>query len=221
MVELPLYFQKRLQADEEIVAFVRPFGLVYFWWFFLGVVLLLGAFYYLFFFLQMGLLGKLILLGLVLLGVFVLLKTIIVWRFTAVVITNKRIIDFDQKGIFAREISEAPFANIQDISLQQNGFWAVALKFGTIKIQTAGSQNVLELEHVRYPRDLHDLLVELHQNYHNQTKSQVNSPDIAADPAVQEFIKIIEQAKEEVGEERVKKALNQWLASNKNDQKEK
>ncbi len=221
MIELPSYFQKRLQEDEEIVAFVRPFGLVYFWWFFLGIVLLFSAFYYLFFFLQIGWLGQIILLGLVVLGIFVLLKTIIVWRFTAVVITNKRIIDFDQKGVFARQISEAPFANIQDISLEQNGFWAVALKFGTIKIQTAGSQNVLELEHVRYPRDLHDLLVELHQRYQSQSREQTGQSPIASDPAVQEFVKIIEQAKEEVGEERVKQALNQWLANNANDQEEK
>ncbi len=211
MVEVPSYFEKRLQTDEEIVAFVRPFGIVYFWWFLLSLLLILGAFYYLFLLLNSGILGKIIFVSVLLLGIFVLIKTLVIWRFTAVVITTKRIIDFDQQGIFSRTISEAPFSNIQDISLEQKGFWSVVLKFGTIKIQTAGTQNVLELQYVRFPRKLHDLLVDLHHRYAQKKETESSKQSTISDPRLYKFLQILEQAKTEVGEERVKQALAEWL----------
>ncbi len=215
MVEVPSYFEKRLQTDEEIIAFVRPFGIVYFWWFLLALLLILGAFYYLFLLLSSGILGVIVFISVFLLGVFVLIKTLVIWRFTAVVITNKRIIDFDQEGIFSRTISEAPFSNIQDISLEQKGFWSVVLKFGTIKVQTAGTQNVLELQYVRYPRKLHDLLVELHHRYSQKKATDENQQSATADPRLYKFLQILEQAKAEVGEEKVKQALAEWLKDKK------
>jgi len=215
MVEVPPYFEKRLEADEEIVAFVRPFGIVYFWWFLLALVLILGAFYYLFLLLSSGILGVIIFASVFLLGIFVLINTLVIWRFTAVVITTKRIIDFDQQSIFSRMISEAPFSNIQDISLEQKGFWSVVLKFGTIKVQTAGTQNVLELQYVRQPRELHDLLVELHHRYFQEKTSKENREQTLSDPRLHKFLQILEQAKMEVGEEKVKQALTEWLKDNK------
>ncbi len=219
MVEVPSYFEKRLQTDEEIVAFVRPFGIVYFWWFLLALLLILGAFYYLFLLLNSGTIGKIVFISVFLLGIFVLIKTLVVWRFTAVVITTKRIIDFDQQGIFSRTISEAPFSNIQDISLEQKGFWSVVLKFGTIKVQTAGTQNVLELQYVRYPRKLHDLLVELHQRYSQKEPAKDDEQGPISDPRLYKFLQILEQAKAEVGEEKVKQALDEWLNDKKIDKK--
>jgi len=156
MVEVPTYFQKRLKADEEVVDFIRPFGAVYFWWFFLSFVLMFGSLYYFFYLYYLGLIGLGIFICVFFLGCLALAKTLVVWRLTAFIVTNQRVIDFDQHGFFIRRISETSFANIQDITMEQKGFWATVLKFGTIKIQTASSQNVIEFQHVRHQHDVHE-----------------------------------------------------------------
>jgi len=56
------------------------------------------------------------------------------------IITSKRIIDIEQRGLFFREISEIPLVHIQDITLEVHGIIRTFLKFGTIRIQTAGER---------------------------------------------------------------------------------
>ena len=52
-------------------------------------------------------------------------------------ITEKRIIDVVQKGIFHREVSSIRFDKIQDITVEVNGFIATFLNFGDVGVQTA------------------------------------------------------------------------------------
>jgi uncharacterized membrane protein YdbT with pleckstrin-like domain len=56
-------------------------------------------------------------------------------------VTEKRIIDIDQKRIFNREISNLRFDKIQDISIEVKGVIATFLNFGDIRVQTAGEDS--------------------------------------------------------------------------------
>lgn len=56
------------------------------------------------------------------------------------VVTNERIIDVEQHGLFSREVSEVPISRVQDITIEIHGFFETILKFGTIRIQTAGER---------------------------------------------------------------------------------
>jgi hypothetical protein len=56
-------------------------------------------------------------------------------------VTQKRIIDVEQKGIFHREISNLRFDKIQDISIEVTGFIATMLNFGDIQVQTAAEDS--------------------------------------------------------------------------------
>jgi membrane protein YdbS with pleckstrin-like domain len=57
------------------------------------------------------------------------------------IVTNERIIDIEQTGLFRREISEIPFSRVQDATIKIPGFLATILKYGTIIVQTAGEQS--------------------------------------------------------------------------------
>jgi uncharacterized membrane protein YdbT with pleckstrin-like domain len=57
------------------------------------------------------------------------------------IITNERIVDIEQKGLFNREISEIPLHRVQDVTIHVNGIIETLLRFGTIKIQTAGERD--------------------------------------------------------------------------------
>ncbi len=56
-------------------------------------------------------------------------------------VTEKRIIDIDQKGIFHRDISNLRFDKIQDVTVEVNGFIATLLNFGDIHVQTAAEDS--------------------------------------------------------------------------------
>lgn len=56
------------------------------------------------------------------------------------IITDRRIIDVEQKGLFRRAISEIPLIRVQDVTIEVHGIIETFLKFGTIKIQTAGER---------------------------------------------------------------------------------
>lgn len=56
-------------------------------------------------------------------------------------ITQKRIIDMEQKSMFHREVANLRFDKIQDISIKVNGLIATMLNFGDIHVQTAGEDS--------------------------------------------------------------------------------
>jgi len=56
------------------------------------------------------------------------------------IVTNKRIIDIEQKGLFSREVSTFRLDRIQDITIEVRGILATLLDFGDVHIQTAGEK---------------------------------------------------------------------------------
>lgn len=56
------------------------------------------------------------------------------------IVTDQRIITIEQKGLFRREISEIPLPRVQDVTIEISGIIETFLKFGTIRIQTAGER---------------------------------------------------------------------------------
>lgn len=67
------------------------------------------------------------------------------------IVTNKRVIDVEQKGLFSREISYFSLEKIQDIKSEVTGIIATFLKFGDLHIQTAGQQREFVLRYVKEP----------------------------------------------------------------------
>jgi len=56
-------------------------------------------------------------------------------------VTQKRIIDVEQKSLFHREISTIRFDKIQDITVEVRGFLATFLDIGDIRVQTASENS--------------------------------------------------------------------------------
>lgn len=57
------------------------------------------------------------------------------------IITSERIIDIEQHNLFSRTISEFPMSRVQDVSIDVHGIIETFLKFGDLKVQTAGTHN--------------------------------------------------------------------------------
>lgn len=54
------------------------------------------------------------------------------------IITTTRIIDIEQRGLFSREVSEIPLSSVEDVTIDVEGVIETFLKFGTLRVQTAG-----------------------------------------------------------------------------------
>ena len=74
------------------------------------------------------------------------------------IITTERIIDVEQKGLFNRHIAEVPLQHVQDVTIEVKGIIETFLKFGTIRIQTAGERE-FKIEYVPNLYQAKDLIL--------------------------------------------------------------
>lgn len=56
------------------------------------------------------------------------------------VITDSRVVDIDQFGLFRRNVAELEFEEVQDVTVTKSGILAAIFNFGHIEIQTAGEK---------------------------------------------------------------------------------
>lgn len=67
------------------------------------------------------------------------------------VITDKQVICVQQNGIFNRTVSRQQLYRIQDVMAKSKGVWPTILRFGDVKIQSAGAEEHFLLEQVPNP----------------------------------------------------------------------
>lgn len=75
------------------------------------------------------------------------------------VITEKRVIDIEQKGLFHRQTSTFRMERIQDITIEVNGIVPTLLNFGDIHVQTAGESREFIMKGISRPRRVRELIL--------------------------------------------------------------
>jgi len=78
-------------------------------------------------------------------------------------VTNKRIVNFQTEGFFSRKLLATNLANIQDAKSEMHGFWASLFHFGTVFVQTAGSEQNMQFAAVGSPEKIVTFINELAQ----------------------------------------------------------
>lgn len=155
------HFSKNIKKDEKVVKLVRQFPAIYGMNFAISLFLIILSFFLIYPLVQLGAQG-LILFGILLIaGIIYGIKTFYIYSLTAILITTKRIIDFDQKGLLHQQVSEACFENIEDISYNKRGIWATMFNYGSLAIQTAGEKANLEMHGVRAPEKIQSIITDL------------------------------------------------------------
>ena len=72
----------------------------------------------------------------------------ILWYFTIYIVTNQRLRQVTQRGLFGKDVIELRLSKIQNISYNVPGFTGEVFKFGTIVIQTfVGDLVIHKVEH--------------------------------------------------------------------------
>lgn len=84
-------------------------------------------------------------------------------------ITNIRIIDIEQFGLFRRDVSEFRLDRIQDVTLEVKGLLPTLLHFGDLHVQTAGEIRRFTIKGVPDPYGLRDKLIKEHDRAVDQS----------------------------------------------------
>lgn len=79
------------------------------------------------------------------------------------IITNERIVDIDQDGLFNRTISELHLSKVQDVSGNVKGITGTMMDFGDVTVQTAGTHEEFVLDTIPHPYKLSKMIVNMHQ----------------------------------------------------------
>lgn len=154
------YFTKNLKPGEELIQIIRPDFSVVIPRFSVALVALLLPFFLLFLLVQMRW-GLFAFVLLVFFGIFLFARALLLWGFHAFLLTTRRIVDFDQNGLFSRSVSETLYENIVDVSYVQKGVWATLFHLGDVLVHTSGPKTNIVLEDVKYPDVLKEKINDL------------------------------------------------------------
>ncbi len=84
------------------------------------------------------------------------------------IITNKRIVNIEQRGLFMRSMSEIFLFRIQDTTSEVNGFFPSILGYGDVYIQSAGEQERFLFHKVPNPYDIKDTIMDMARDMHGE-----------------------------------------------------
>jgi len=80
------------------------------------------------------------------------------------IVTNDRIVDIEQHGLFSRTISEVDLYRIQDVTVNVSGFFPTILHYGNVKVKTASSNTHIIFYNVPHPNEIRRALIELSED---------------------------------------------------------
>ncbi len=127
-----------------------------------------------------------------------------IWSLNLLAITNQRIIDMNQHGLFKRTVAEATYDKIQDVRYSIQGVWQTMFKFGSIVIQTAGSSTTLELNGIHEPFEVQQQIMAIQGQVAAAAKTDLSAA---------ELLGLVERLKTKLGAETFRRLVDDPTAS--------
>lgn len=111
-----------------------------------------------------GALSAIILLSAVLL-VLILFTATYIYRQSRLLVTDRSLIQILQKTLFIRKVSRLSMSNVEDVNEEQRGIIASLFNYGTLTVQTAGTEDNFVFTLCPNPAALADRIIEARQAY--------------------------------------------------------
>lgn len=83
------------------------------------------------------------------------------YALNTIIITDKRIVENEQLGLFNRKVSELHLFRVQDVSAKVGGFVQTFLSFGDVIVQTAAADKEFIFEQIPHPERVKDTIMRL------------------------------------------------------------
>jgi len=76
------------------------------------------------------------------------------------ILTDKRILDIEQKGLFNRTVSELRLYRTQDVTAEVKGVLRSLFDYGNVYVQTAGEEERFHFEDIPHPNHVAKMILE-------------------------------------------------------------
>ncbi|HRY82550.1 MAG TPA: PH domain-containing protein [Candidatus Moranbacteria bacterium] len=106
---------------------------------------------------------------------FVWLLFFVIWidfYFDVWIVTNERIINVEQKGLFTRVVSELELEKIQDVTTDVRGIIPTFFNYGDLLVQTAGERERFRFRQIPDPYSVKDLIMKLQKELENKEENE-------------------------------------------------
>ncbi len=96
------------------------------------------------------------------------------YYFDITIVTNERIIDIQQSGLFNRSVSELYLQQVQDVSGKQQGLVQNLFGFGDVIIQTAGNKTNFVIDQVKDSYKISRQIIDLQETLIEKNKKSAD-----------------------------------------------
>lgn len=117
------------------------------------------------------LLVALVVLGVAILFLFLFAATY-VYRQSRLLVTDKNLIQINQKSLFIRTVSRLSMSNVEDVSADMRGILPTIFNYGTLHIQTAGERPNFDFKYCPTPNKYADQVLEARQAYAERVEEE-------------------------------------------------
>jgi hypothetical protein len=151
------------KPEEELMRVIHESSCAYALKFFILGVWVILPFFFLFPLVRGGVPGIVLFFLLLIPGLFFLFRAYRKWSGTALVITDKRIIDLNQSHLFEHKVSEVYYRHIEDVVYRIRGFVPTICQYGDLRIKIKGDRADLIFHRVGRPERVVSLIQDLRQ----------------------------------------------------------
>ncbi len=88
------------------------------------------------------------------------------------IVTDQRIVNIEQSGLFRRRVSEMEHSKIQDVTSKIKGVFPTLFKYGYIYIQTAGATERFVFKQIPNPVKIRNIIMQLQKKAIKQQKRE-------------------------------------------------
>jgi len=175
--EVNRYVKKIIQDGEEVerlIIFLRRHWInlfVQLFPFLVLIIILFAAYFLTYFFMDINILSS---FEWQILRFAAALFSLFLWSFIFVVfidyyldvwiVTDCRIVNIEQRGLFRREISELRIENVQDLTTEITGIVPTFFDFGDLYVQTAGKRERFQFKSIPHPERVRDVILVLSED---------------------------------------------------------
>lgn len=91
------------------------------------------------------------------------LLVILFYYLSLQIITDMRMVDVDQRGLFKRMVTEIQIENVEEVSSKTHGFLATIFNYGHVLVQTSGSVAEFEFDNIAHPEQIKKLILDIYE----------------------------------------------------------
>lgn len=94
------------------------------------------------------------------------------YYFDVWIVTDRRIVNIEQKGLFSRVVSELEIENIQDITTDVRGVIPTFLNYGQLFVQTAAEMERFVFRNIPDPYTVKDMIMNLQKKQEKREENE-------------------------------------------------